>query len=119
MLAKIENAEAAILELMLFFIRHSLPAWPAKLSTVLEALRQQNPQLALSEWAKIPLMGETGLMEVIVSYDYGFHVLDPSQEQSHFQRLLEQAMHAINNLRLYVRSGVNKPLIDIYLDVKS
>lgn len=114
--AKIINAEAALLELMLFFIRHSLPGWPAKLSPVLEALRAQEPHVALDEWSKIQLMGEYGLMQVEVTYEFGYRTEDFDAEQAHFQRLLDQATQSINNLRLYVRSGVNKPLLEIYLD---
>jgi hypothetical protein len=114
--AKITNAEEALLELMLFFVRHSLPSWPAKLSPVLEALRNQDPLTALSEWAQIQLMGEFGLMQVEIAHEYGYRVPDPVAEQAHFQRLLEQAMTTLNNLRVYVRSGVDRPLVTIYVD---
>ncbi len=114
--AKIANTEAALLELILFFVRHSLPAWPASLSHVLELLRQQDAINALEQWAKVPLMGEYGLTQVEVTYINGYRVQNHAAEQAHFNRLLEQAMQAFNNLRLYVRSGVNKPLIEIYLD---
>ena len=114
--AKIQNTEAALLELTMFFVRHSLPAWPASLSQVLELLRQQEAINALEQWSKVPLMGEYGLMQVQVNYLDGYRVADTQAEQLHFNRLLEQAMQAFNNLRLYVRSGVNKPLIEIYLD---
>jgi len=114
--AKIANTEAALFELVLFFVRHSLPVWPATLTHVLEALRQKDALNALEQWAKIPLMGEYGLMQVEVSYINGYRVENVQAEQIHFNRLLEQTMHAFNNLRLYVRSGVNKPLIEIYVD---
>ncbi|HNC86917.1 MAG TPA: hypothetical protein PKL69_11935 [Agitococcus sp.] len=116
--AKIQNTEAALLELTMFFVRHSLPAWPATLTSVLEALRQKDALKALEHWAKIPLMGEYGLMQVEVSYINGYQVENVQAEQVHFNRLLEQTMQAFNNLRLYVRSGVNKPLIEIYVDSK-
>lgn len=114
--AKLTNTEAALMELVLFFVRHSLPAWPASLTQVLEALRQQDALNALEQWAKIPLMGEYGLMQTEVTYINGYRVENHQAEQAHFNRLLEQTMHAFNNLRLYVRSGVNKPLIEIYVD---
>lgn len=116
--AKIQNTEAALLELTMFFVRHSLPAWPATLTRVLEALRQKDALKALEHWAKIPLMGEYGLMQVEISYINGYQVENVQAEQVHFNRLLEQTMQAFNNLRLYVRSGVNKPLIEIYVDSK-
>ena len=114
--AKIKNTEDALLELILFFVRHSLPAWPATLTQVLEALRQKDALQALDKWAKIPLMGEYGLMQVEVSYINGYRVENLHAEQQHFNRLLEQAMQTFNNLRLYVRSSVNRPLIEIYTD---
>ncbi len=114
--AKITNAEEALLELMLFFVRHSLPSWPAKLSPVLEALRSQDALTALSEWAKIQLMGEYGLMQVEISHEHGYRVANPLAEQAHYQRLLEQTMTTLNNLRVYVRSGVDKPLVIIHVD---
>ena len=114
--AKIANTEAALLELILFFVRHSLPAWPATLTSVLEALRQKDALKALEQWAKIPLMGEYGLMQIEITYIDGYRVENPQAEQVHFNRLLEQTMQAFNNLRLYVRSGVNRPLLEIYVD---
>ena len=116
--AKIQNTEEALFELILFFVRHSLPAWPATLTHVLEALRQKDALKALEHWARVPLMGEYGLMQVEVSYINGYQVENVQAEQVHFNRLLEQTMQAFNNLRLYVRSGVNKPLIEIYVDSK-
>jgi len=115
-IAKITNAEDALLELMLFFVRHSLAEWPAKLSTVLEALRNQDAITALNEWAKVQLMGEYGLMQLEVSHEYGYRVADFAAEQAHFQQLLTQTMTTLNNLRVYVRSGVDRPLVTIYLD---
>ena len=97
-------------------MRHSLPAWPATLSCVLDELRRQDALKALEQWAKIPLMGEYGLMQVEVSYINGYRAENIAAEQAHFNRLLEQTMQAFNNLRLYVRSGVNKPLLEIYVD---
>ena len=41
---------------------------------------------------------------------------DLQAERVHFQRLLEQALNALNNLRAYVRTGANRPLLEIYLD---
>lgn len=113
---KITNAEHALLELIMFFVRHSLPAWPTQLSIVIEALRAQDALKALEQWSKIPLMGEYGLMQVEVSYINGYRVENSHAEQLHFNRLLEQTMQAFNNLRLYVRSGVNRPLLEIYTD---
>ncbi|MDO8331521.1 MAG: hypothetical protein Q7T36_13735 [Fluviicoccus sp.] len=113
---RIANAEAALLELMMFFIRHSLPGWPAKLSTVLELLRERKIHEALDEWARFPLMGEYGLMQVEVTYEYGYRAGDYAAEQAHFQRLLDQYLLTMNNLRQYLRSGVSRPLVEIYLD---
>lgn len=113
---RIANAEAALLELMMFFIRHSLPGWPAKLSTILELLRAQQIHEALDEWARFPLMGEYGLMQVEVTYEYGYRAEDYDAEQAHFRRLLDQYLLTMNNLRLYLRSGVTRPLVEIYLD---
>ncbi len=114
--AKTANAEAALLELMMFFIRHSLPGWPAKLSEVLEHLREQRAMEALDVMSRFPLLGEYGLMQVEVSYEYGYRATDYAAEQAHFQRLLEQYLSAMNNLRLYLRSGVDRPLLEIYVD---
>jgi hypothetical protein len=114
--AKIENAEAAVLEMSLFFIRHSLPFWPAQLAPVLQALRNQDAAGAVEYWGRVALMGENGLMQVIVSHEYGFRSHNPEQEQQHFQQLLQQTLDTLNNLRLYLRSGVNRPLVPIYYD---
>lgn len=114
--AKLENAEAAVLELTLFFIRHSLPYWPAQLAPVLQCLRDLDGGQALDAWARLPLMGENGLMQLRVSYLDGYRAADLEAEQRHFERLLQQALDAIHNLRLYLKSGVNRPLLDIYLD---
>jgi hypothetical protein len=114
--ARLQNAEAAILELSLFFIRHSLPYWSAQLSPVLQALRALDGARALDSWARLPLMGEQGLMQLRVSYDLGYRAADFDMEQRHFDRLLHQALESVNNFRLYLRSGVSRPLIDIYLD---
>lgn len=113
---KLNNAEEALVELMMFFIRHSLPAWPAKLSAILELLREQKLYEALDEWGRFPLMGEYGLMQVEVSYEYGYRAQNYHQEQAHFQQLLEQFLATMNNLRSYVRSGVDMPLLEIYRD---
>ena len=60
---------------------------------------------------------EYGLMQVRVSYDDGYRAADFEAEQQHFERLLQQTLDTINNLRFYLRTGVNKPLLDIYPDV--
>lgn len=114
--ARLQNAEAAILELSLFFIRHSLPYWPAQLAPVLEALRELDGARALDAWARLPLMGEHGLMQLRVTYDAGYRATDLEAEQRHFERLLQQGLDSVNNLRLYLKSGVNRQLIDIYPD---
>lgn len=114
---KVRNAEAAVMELTLFFVRHSLPLWPARLSPVLQHLRAGNGQAALEAWATIALMGEYGLMQVRITYDDGYRVPDFDAEQRHFERLLQQTLDTINNLRFYLRSGVNKPLVEIHPDV--
>lgn len=114
---KLQNAEAAVLELTLFFVRHSLPFWPAKLSPVLQQLRAGNGPGALEAWGSIALLGEYGLMQTKLTYDAGYRAEDMTAEQQHFERLLQQALDTINNLRFYLRSGVNKPLVDIYPDV--
>lgn len=114
--ARLENTEAAVLELSLFFVRHSLPYWPAQLVPVLEALRAHDGARALDAWARLPLMGEHGLMELRLSHDAGYRAADMAAEQRHFQRLLQQALDAIHNLRLYLRSGVSRPLLEIYPD---
>lgn len=114
--ARIENADAAVLELSLFFIRHSLPHWPAQLAPVLEALRAMDAPRALDHWSRLPLMGEYGLMQLRVSYEDGYRATDFEAEQRHFERLLQQALDAVNNLRLFLKSGASRPLIDIYPD---
>lgn len=113
---KLQNAEAAVLELSLFFVRHSLPYWPAQMASTLQALRARDGMKALEIWGKMPLLGESGLMQVQVSHGNGFRARDFSVEQAHFQRLLQQALDALNNLRFYLRSGGNRPLLDIYPD---
>ena len=115
-IAKITNAEEALLELIMFFVRHQLAAWPTKLQPVLEALRAKDATTALTAWSVIPLMGEYGLMQVEITYEYGYRVQDLQAERVHFQKLLEQALNALNNLRVYVRTGANRPLLEIYLD---
>ncbi|MCD6060508.1 MAG: hypothetical protein K0S16_819 [Moraxellaceae bacterium] len=114
--ARLQNAEAAVLELSLFFIRHSLPYWPAQLVPVMDALRAMDGARALDAWSRLTLMGEHGLMQLRVSHDTGYRAADMDAEQRHFDRLLQQALDAINNLRLYLKSGVNRPLLDIYPD---
>ncbi|HEX6592651.1 MAG TPA: hypothetical protein VF050_11675 [Moraxellaceae bacterium] len=114
---KLENAEAAVLELSLFFVRHSLPYWPAQMSPVLQALREQDGQRALEAWSRLALMGENGLMQLRVNYDDGFRAADMDAEQRHFDRLLQQTLDTVNNLRFYLRNGVNRPLVAIYPDV--
>lgn len=113
---KMQNAEAAVLELSMFFIRHSLPQWPAAMAPVLQALRACEGPLALDAWGKIALMGEYGLMQVQVTHINGYRAPDLAAEQRHFERLLQQALDAINNLRLFLRTGTNRPLITIYPD---
>jgi hypothetical protein len=114
---KLQNAEAAVLELSLFFVRHSLPLWPARMAPVLQALRVGDGMTALDVWGRMALLGENGLMQTRISYDNGYRVNDSVIEQQHFERLLQQVLDTINNLRFYLRSGVNKPLITIYPDV--
>jgi hypothetical protein len=114
---KIRNAEAAVMELTLFFVRHSLPLWPARLSPVLQHLRAGNGQSALEAWATLALMGEYGLMQVRITYDDGYRSPDFDAEQRHFECLLQQTLDTVNNLRFYLRSGVDKPLVVIYPDV--
>lgn len=113
---KIQNAEDAVMELSMFFVRHSLPYWPAKLMPTLQALRDRNGAVALEYWGQLPLMGDGGLMQVVVSYDAGFRARDLDAEQVHFDRLMQQALDTLNNLRFYLRNGVNRPLITIYQD---
>ncbi|MFN3587265.1 MAG: hypothetical protein ACK4UT_07160 [Moraxellaceae bacterium] len=113
---KIANAEAAVLELSLFFVRHSLPYWPAQMAPALQALREQDGARALDAWSRLALMGEYGLMQVQVSYEGGYRCRDFAAEQAHFQMLLDQALQTLNNLRAYLRTGVNRPLVDIRPD---
>ncbi|MCC2637678.1 MAG: hypothetical protein K0Q68_1397 [Moraxellaceae bacterium] len=114
--ARLENAEAAVLELSLFFIRHSLPYWPAQLAPVLQALRALDGGKALDTWARLPLMGEHGLLQLRLSYGAGYRAADLDAEQRHFERLLQQALDTIHNLRLYLKSGVSRPLLEILPD---
>ncbi|MFZ5560718.1 MAG: hypothetical protein ACOY41_04185 [Pseudomonadota bacterium] len=114
--ARLQNADAAVLELSLFFIRHSLPYWPARLAPVLEALRAQDGSRALDAWARLPLMGEHGLMQLRLSHEAGYRAADFDAEQRHFERLLQQALDTINNLRACLKSGISRPLVDIYPD---
>ena len=114
---KVQNAEAAVMELTLFFVRHSLPMWPARLPPVLQHLRSGNGHAALEVWATMTLMGEYGLMQVRINYDDGYRASDLEAEQRHFDCLLQQTLDTINNLRAFLRSGVNKPLLEIYLDM--
>lgn len=115
-LEKIRNAEAAVLELSLFFVRHSMPRWPAHMAPVLLALRANDGVQALEAWGRLALLGENGLMQTRVSHDVGYRVRDRHAEQQHFERLLQQALDTMNNLRFYLRSGVNKALVDIHPD---
>lgn len=114
---KLQNAEAAVLELSMFFVRHSLPYWPAQMAPVMLALRASDGVRALDVWGRMALLGENGLMQTRISYDNGYRVHDMQAEQQHFERLLQQALDTMNNLRFYLRSGVNKPLVDIHPDV--
>lgn len=113
---RMANADAALLELSCFFIRHGQPHWPAKLSPALEQLRAGNPERALEHWGRVSLLGEYGLMETQVSYELGYRCPDPEAEQEHFQRLLQQALDAMNNLRQHHRFGIQRPLLVIYRD---
>lgn len=115
--AKLQNAEAAVLELSLFFVRHSLPYWPAQLAPVLLALRDLDATRALDAWGRLPLMGEHGLMQLRVAYEDGYRATDFDAEQRHFERLLQQALDTIHNLRLFLKSGANRPLLEIFPDV--
>jgi len=114
---KLKNAEDAVLELSLFFVRHSLPFWPAQMAPVLQALRAGNATQALDAWSRIALMGEYGLMQTRITYDNSYRAPDLDAEQRHFDRLLQQTLDTLNNLRFYLRSGVDKPLLAIYPDV--
>ena len=113
---KLQNAEAAVLALSMFFIRHSLPHWPAQMAPVLQALRAYEPAPALDAWGRLALMGEYGLMQLRVTYADGYRATDMDAEQQHFERLLQQALDAMNNLRIFVRTGANRPLLIIYPD---
>lgn len=113
---KVQNAEAAVMELSMFFVRHSLPYWPSQMAPTLQFLRQGNAAAALDAWSRLPLMGEGGLMQIRVNYDDGFRAADMEAEQQHFERLLQQTLDTLNNLRVFLRTGVNKPLVEIYLD---
>ena len=113
---KIQNADAAVLELSCFFIRHGMPHWPAKLSPTLESLRAADAPAAIDHWGRVSLLGEYGLMETQVSSELGYRSADLGAEQRHFERLLQQALDAMNNLRIYLRSGTDRPLLDIYRD---
>lgn len=113
---KLENAEAAVMELSMFFVRHSLPYWPSQMATTLQALRQGDAATALDAWSRLALMGEGGLMQIRVNYDDGFRAADMEAEQRHFERLLQQTLDTLNNLRIFLRTGVNKPLVEIYFD---
>lgn len=113
---KIRNAESAVLELSMFFVRHSLPHWPAQMAPVLQALRANDGTRALDVWGRMALLGEYGLMQTRISHDGGYRVPDMNAEQQHFERLLQQTLDTMNNLRFYLRSGVNKPLVDIHPD---
>ncbi len=114
--AVVGNAEAAILELSMFFVRHSLPVWPARLAPILQALRAGDGRQALEHWGGLALMGEYGLMETRVSYELGYRCADFDREQQHFGRLLQQALDTMNNLRSHLRFGSAKPLLSIYPD---
>lgn len=113
---KLQNAEAAVLELSMFFVRHGLPYWPAQMGPSLQALRASDGPKALQHWGSLALMGEYGLMQTQVTYEGGYRAADMEAEQLHFERLLQQALDTMTNLRLYLRSGVDRPLIAIYAD---
>jgi hypothetical protein len=113
---RIENAEAAVMELSMFFIRHNLPYWPEQMAPVLQALRDADGRSALTLWGTLALMGEYGLMQTRIEYDLGYRAADMNAEQRHFDGLLQQALDAVNNLRFHLRSGLNKPLLSIYHD---
>lgn len=112
----IRNAEAAVLELSMFFIRHGMPLWPARLSPVLEALRDGDGKRASAYWGQLALMGEYGLMQTRIGHEEGYRVPDPDNEQRHFDGLLQQALDTMNNLRHYLRSGMARPLVAIMAD---
>jgi len=113
---KLQNADAAVLELSCFFIRHGMPHWPSRISPTLESLRAADALKAIDHWGRLGLLGEYGLMETRISHELGYRCADMDAEQEHFNRLLQQALDTMNNLRVYVRSGVDKPLLEIYPD---
>jgi hypothetical protein len=113
---KINNAEAAVMELSMFFIRHSLPHWPAQMTPVLQALRAYEGMAAVDAWGRLALMGEYGLMQTRVTHIDGYRAADMDAEQLHFERLLQQALDALNNLRIFLRTGADRPLLIIYPD---
>ena len=113
---KLQNADEAVLELSCFFIRHGMPHWPAKISPTLESLRAADALKAVDHWSRLSLLGEYGLMETRISHELGYRTADMDAEQEHFNRLLQQALDAMNNLRMYLRSGVDRPLIVIHRD---
>lgn len=114
--AKVENAGAAVMELSMFFVRHSLPQWPAQMGPALQALRAGDGMGAVNAWSTLALMGEYGLMQTRVSYEGGYCAADMGAEQRHFERLLQQALDAMTNLRVFLRTGVDRPLLTIYPD---
>lgn len=114
--AYVSNAEQALMELSMFFVRHSLPYWPAQMAASLQALRAGDGNKAVAAWGGLALMGEYGLMQTQVSYEGGYRTRDFDAEQRHFERLLQQALDAMNNLRTFLRTGGQKPLLDIYPD---
>lgn len=111
-----KNAEDALMELSMFFIRHGQALWPSRLAPTLEALKKGDTKLALEFWGKMALMGEYGLMQTKITYDDGYRVPDMDAEQVHFEVLLQQALDTMNNLRHYIRLGSNKPLVTIVVD---
>lgn len=113
---KLKNAEEAVLELSLFFVRHSLPMWPAAMAPALQALQRSDGNTALEHWGRMALLGENGLMQTRISYDNGYRSPNPYAEQQHFEQLLQQALDTMNNLRFYLRTGADKPLLVIYRD---
>jgi hypothetical protein len=113
---KINNAEAAVMELSMFFIRHSLPHWPAQMAPTLQLLRACEGAAAVDAWGRLALMGEYGLMQVQVTHIDGYRAADMDAEQRHFERLLQQALDGMNNLRGFLRTGANAPLLTIYPD---
>lgn len=112
------NACEAGEELLSFFYRHEQDYWPGVLGPVVELLQQGECQRALQLWRQVPLLNESGLMEVKVTYDAGFRVADMRAEQQHFDRLLQQVLTTMNNLRLHVDVGVHKPLVAVVCDAR-